>query len=71
MSQTYNTGDVGFCPYVGHSGGMIITWEDNTVISVECSAENHEVCGYSETCKFYQRHPVGFVKTFPLSNGSV
>ena len=62
----HNSGDFGFCPYVGHTGAVLLTWEDDTVVSVECSYGNTpETCGCSDKCDLYQRHPVGFVQTYP------
>lgn len=66
IKDIHETGDIGPCPYVGHTGCMIITWEDNTVISVDCAGGDHETCGYADRCELYQRHPVGFVQTYPL-----
>lgn len=66
-----SSGDTGFCPYIGHSGSVLLTWNNNMVVSVECSFGNHETCGYSDRCELYQRHPVGFVQTYPLKDKSV
>lgn len=60
-----NSGDLGFCPYVGHSGAVTLTWEGDSVTKVECAFGDHKTCGYSDRCELYQRHPVGYVQTFP------
>lgn len=62
MGKIMNSGDIGYCEYEGHSTGMILTWDDHTVIDVDCQ---HKICGYADRCKLYQKHPVGFVQTFP------
>jgi len=66
-----NSGDTGFCHYAGHSGSVLLTWDGNTVISVKCGFGSHETCGYADKCELYQRHPVGYVQTFPVKNSSV
>lgn len=71
MNGKHQSGDFGLCPYLGHTSAMTLTWEDDTVIAVKCAAVDHEICGYSDECEFYQRHPVGFVQTYPLKNKSV
>ncbi len=68
MGKKYSSGDTGFCPYAGHSGSVILTWNDNMVISVECSFGNHETCGYANKCELYQRRPVGYVQTYPQTD---
>lgn len=70
MGETHQSGDLGFCPYVGHSGSVNLTWKDNTVIAVECGFGNHETCGYADKCELYQRRPVGFVQTYPQKDKS-
>lgn len=64
------SGDLGFCPYLGHSTGLLLTWDGDTVVSVECAGADHETCGYSDVCELYQRRPVGFVQHYPKSGGS-
>lgn len=60
----YSSGDIGYCQLLGHSTGIILTWDnDNNVISVDC---NHETCGYSQSCELYQKRPVGFHQTYPI-----
>ena len=71
MGKQYSSGDTGFCPYVGHSGSIILNWDDDIVVSVECGFGNHETCGYANKCELYQRRPVGFVQTYPLKDKSV
>ncbi len=61
------SGDIGFCPYAGHSGSVILIWGDNKVASVECSFGNHESCGYADNCELYQRKPVGFTQSRPAN----
>ena len=63
-----NSGDFGFCPYLGHTGAVIVTWDGDTVVSVECSGGDHKTCGLSDKCELYQRRPVGFVQTYPGSS---
>lgn len=70
MGKQYSSGDVGFCPYIGHSCGIILNWDDNTVVSVECSCGDHETCGHANECELYQRRPVGFVQEYPLKKKS-
>lgn len=62
MAQS-ESGDVGFCREVGHTSTLVRTWNDRTVISVDC---NYKTCGYSDTCDMYQRGPVGY-HSVPLS----
>lgn len=71
MGKQHSSGDTGFCHYVGHSGSIILNWDDDTVVSVECGFGNHETCRYANKCELYQRRPVGFVQTYPLKNESV
>lgn len=61
----HNSGDIGYCAYVGHTGCIELTWDDNTVVSVECEFGDHNTCGYSNECGLYQRRPVGFIQTYP------
>lgn len=58
--QSTNSGDVGYCYDLGHSIGIIRTWVDDTVVSVDCG---HQHCRYSEKCKLYQKGPIGFQRT--------
>ena len=66
IKNIYETGDTGFCPYLGSTGLMTITWEDDTVISVDCAVDDCASCAFSKVCELYQRHPVGFVKPHPM-----
>lgn len=59
-----SSGGIGYCPYLRHSRGIIVNWDNNTVESVECE---HDKCGYSQECALYQKYPVGYVRTFPDS----
>lgn len=67
MGKLLNSGDVGFCEHDGHTIGMLLTWDDNTVLDVDCQ---YKTCGFADRCELYQRHPVGFKKIYPLSKGS-
>lgn len=59
-----NSGDVGYCHLHDKTMGVIVSWDNNrTITKVDC---DHESCGYSHTCKFYQKHPVGFHETYPI-----
>ena len=60
--KPYCSGDVGYCNRLGHSIGVLIGWENNTVVSLDCQ---HETCGYSQVCDLYKRHPIGFTKEYP------
>ncbi len=61
-----NSGDIGYCPFVGHTDSMIVTWENDTVVDIDC---DYRICKHTKTCEMYQRHPVGFVrKTTQNSN---
>lgn len=57
--------DLGFCRYAGHSGAVNITWDGDTVVKVECGFGDYKTCEYADTCELYQRHPIGFTKTYP------
>lgn len=52
-----SSGSVGYCEKLGKPVGIIISWNDNTVIDLDC---DHKTCGYTQICKFYQRYPIGF-----------
>lgn len=56
--KRYCNGDIGFCEYEGHTIGILVEWEDDTVISVDCP---YKTCGYSGSCKLYNRRPIGYV----------
>ena len=71
MGKQYSSGDTGLCPYVGHSGSIILNWDDDTVVSVECGFGNHKTCGYASKYELYQRRPVGFVQTYPSKDKSI
>ncbi len=68
--MSVNSGDIGFCHYAGHTSGMVLTWDGDTVISVDCGSGDYETCVYADECEFYQRHPVGFVRSYPLKDRS-
>ena len=60
-----SSGDVGYCEKLGKPIGIVISCNDNTVIDLDC---DHKTCGYTQICKLYQRHPVGFRQVDPLSD---
>lgn len=62
-----NSGDIGFCKYAGHSGSVLITWDGDTVVDVQCGFGDYKTCGYADQCDLYKRHPVGFTQTYPKS----
>ena len=66
----YSSADLGFCPLVGHSGSVLLTWEDDAVVSVECSFGDNKTCKFVNECELYQRHPVGFVQKYPSQESS-
>ncbi len=53
------SGDAGFCSFLHHAIGVVITWDGEKVTAVDCQ---HEVCGMADRCELYQRHPVGFIR---------
>lgn len=52
-----SNGDVGFCEFAHHSIGIVVTWDGDRVVAVDCE---HEICGLAEHCALYQKHPVWF-----------
>lgn len=52
-----SNGDVGFCEFAHHSIGIVVTWDGDRVVAVDCE---HEICWLAEHCALYQKHPVGF-----------
>lgn len=62
MSDVLSSGDFGFCKLAGHTGSVLLTWDNNTVVKVECSLGNHTTCQYATTCELYNRKPVGYVE---------
>lgn len=66
MGKQHSSGDIGFCPYVGHSGSIMLNWDDDTVVSVECGFGNHETCGYASKCELYQRRPSWICSNIPI-----
>lgn len=62
MSKLLSSGDIGFCEHAGHSGSVLITWDGDQVVKVECGFGNHETCGCADTCELYQRAPISFTK---------
>lgn len=66
-----NSADIGFCPYVGHTSSVILTWQQDKVIAVECACGDHETCGFSDVCELYQRRPVGFTHTPSVKENSI
>lgn len=66
MEGKYSSGDVGFCKRAGHTGGVEISWEDDTVVGVTCGYYgDYRTCKFAATCELYNRRPVGFVQTYP------
>lgn len=66
--STLSSGDTGYCDYENRAIGIVITWEDNKVVAVDCC---HSICGHADYCKLYNRYPVGFIQDFPISRTSV
>lgn len=60
-----NSGDIGYCPYIGHSGSMEITWNNDKVVEINCGFGDYKTCGCIEVCEMYKRHPIGFTQTYP------
>lgn len=56
------SGDIGYCKLVGHTAPLLRTWEDDTVVSVECGIDgcDYKNCGYANACQMYQRGPIGY-----------
>lgn len=67
IGKILNSGDVGFCHKVGHTSSMLLTWDDNVVIDIDCP---YKTCGFADQCEMYQRHPIGYVTTYPSSKQS-
>ena len=65
MEGKYSTSDVGFCKRAGHTGSVVISWEGDTVVGVECGFNygDYKICKFADTCELYNRHPVGFIRT--------
>ena len=42
-----NSGDIGYCPFVGHTDSMIVTWENDTVVDIDC---DYRICKHTKTC---------------------
>lgn len=59
-----NSGNIGYCHKVGSTHAVLIEWDGNKVISVDCE---HETCGYADRCKLYQQYPVGYVQSPKMS----
>lgn len=64
MGKLLNSGDAGPCKYAGHTIGVLLTWDNHTVVDVDCQ---YKICGYANQCELYNRHPVGFHQVYPLS----
>lgn len=65
-SKLWCSGDIGPCLRAGHTGGIELTWEGNTVIDVKCcSFGSYRTCEYINICELYNRRPVGFVEHHP------
>lgn len=59
-----SSGDIGYCHYKKSSRGILIDWDGDTVIAVDC---DYDICGFSCSCDLYNRRPVGFTQTYPKS----
>lgn len=46
-----HSGAVGYCQMQGENRGVLIIWDGQKVIDVNCE---HKTCGHSEYCKLYQ-----------------
>lgn len=68
MKGIYQSSNLGFCHYAGHSGYVNLTWNGNTVIAVECGFGDPKSCGYADRCELYKKKPVGFVQTYPTKD---
>lgn len=60
--ERYQSGDIGYCKMAGHTMGLIRTWENNIIVSVDCGIGDytHKNCGYADVCEMYQRKPIGY-----------
>lgn len=68
MGHIFNSGDVGYCKYNKQTSSMLLTWDENTVIKVDC---DYKTCGYADQCEMYQRHPIGFQRIQLSTDSSV
>lgn len=61
LHESYSSGDLGYCEYVGRTTGITLSWKrfdgHSEVVEVDCY---HNKCGMSEQCELYKRRPVGF-----------
>lgn len=65
MEKRICSADLGFCKNAGHTGSIELTWEDDKVVDVKCGFGDFKTCKYVDECELYQRHPIGFVQTYP------
>ena len=59
------SGDIGFCPYAGHTGAVLVTWEGKEPVELDCSSGDYRACGLTEICPLYKKYPVGGVRPYP------
>ncbi len=47
------SGDVGYCKLAGHTAPLLRTWENDTIISVDCGTDGYDYknCGYANVCE--------------------
>ena len=67
INKLHNSGDVGFCYKEGHTSSMLLTWDGDVVVDIDCP---YKTCGFANQCEMYQRHPVGFKQNYPSSERS-
>jgi hypothetical protein len=60
--ERYQSGDTSYCKLVGHTMGLIRTWENDTIVAIDCGIDgyNHKNCGFADTCEMYQQKPIGY-----------
>jgi len=57
MEKRNGSMDAGYCHYLGHVRGIVVAWENNTVVDIDCE---YQTCGLSSYCKLYNKHPIGY-----------
>ena len=62
MKGRVNSSELGFCENAGHSGDVIITWENDKVVELECGFGNRKTCKFADSCELLNRHPIGSVQ---------
>ncbi len=60
--ERYQSGDISYRKLVGHTMGLIRTWENDTIVAIDCGIDgyNHKNCGFADTCEMYQQKPIGY-----------